>query len=108
MPNPQPSEANDPEFTTGMRIFGGVSWATILSLVIGAVLVCIPQYPRPWLWVVPPLWLALGIIGVALQWSVAQGNCPKCNYPLMVPAMGKRCPQCRSYLKARNRVIVKI
>jgi hypothetical protein len=109
MPKPQPSEPSVPEdYTSGMRVFGGFAWATILTGVVGALLVTIPQYPRPWLWVVLPLWLGLGALGITLQWSVARGACPKCGYHLIVPAMGKRCPQCRSYLKAVNRTIVKV
>jgi hypothetical protein len=95
-------------YTTGMRIFGGISWATILTVIISATLIVIPQVPRPWLWGIPPVWFTLGLIGIALQWSVARGACPKCGYNLVVPAMGKRCPQCRSYLKAENRTIVKV
>jgi hypothetical protein len=109
MPKSQQSEPDNPEaYTSGMRIFGGVAWATILTGLVGTFLVVLPQYPRPWLWVVPALWPTLGAIGIALQWSVARGNCPKCGYALVVPAYGKRCPQCRSYLKAENRMIVKV
>lgn len=94
-------------YTTAMRIFGGVVWGTLLTLILGISLIVLPQVPRPWLWGIVPLWVGLSLIGTALQWSVARGGCPKCSYPLTVPAVGKRCPQCRSYLKAVDRLIVK-
>jgi hypothetical protein len=102
------TDAVDLPYTTGMRIFGGVAWGTLLTLVIGSTLIVIPQVPRPWLWSVFPIWLGLITLGVALQWSIARGNCPKCGYSLVVPTGGKRCPQCRSYLKAIDRQIVKV
>lgn len=108
--------ANEPEphtpvtdlpYTSTMRAFGGVAWGTVLTLVVGSILVVLPQVPRPWLWGILPLWLGLSSLGISLQWSVARGACPKCGYPLVVTPLGKRCPQCRSYLKAVNRQIVK-
>lgn len=114
MPKSQPSrsaaniETDVPEYGSGMRIFGGVSWGTLLTLVFASVLVVIPQIPRPWLWVVPPTWLGLIILGVAMQWSVARGLCPKCSTPLVVPPGGRRCPQCKTALKAQNREIVRL
>ena len=71
-------------------------------------MVVIPQVPRPWLGGVPVLWVGLVILGIALQWSVARGLCPKCGYRLTVTKLGKRCPKCRSYLKAVDRKIVRI
>ena len=92
-----------------MRIFGGIAWGTLLTLPIASTAILIPQVPRPLLWFVPPLWLGLSMVGVLLQWSVARGHCPKCGYqPLTVPAIGKRCPRCRTFLKAVNRTIVRM
>lgn len=95
-------------FTSAMRIFGGVTWGTITTLGIAVILILIPQVPRPWLWGVIPSWIGLVSLGIVLQWSVARGACPKCGHPMMVPPTGKRCPQCRAYLKAVDRTIVKI
>lgn len=94
-------------YTLPMRVFGGVVWGTLLSLGFGALLVVIPQYPRSGLWAVPIFWVVLSGIGVALQWNVARGACPKCGKVQIVPAMGKRCPECRSYLKAVNRRVMR-
>lgn len=101
-------EDDIPAYGSGMRIFGGFSWGTLLSLVFGSVLVVIPQVPRSWLWVVPPTWLGLVLLGIAMQWSVARGHCPKCQTPLVVPPGGRRCPQCKTALKAQNREIVRL
>jgi hypothetical protein len=115
MASPTPNSQNEttastePEsFTSGMRIFGGVAWGTITTLAIAVVLIIIPQVPRPWLWGIIPSWIALVSLGIILQWSVARGPCPKCGHPMVVTATGKRCPKCRSYLKAVDRTIVKI
>ncbi len=101
------SEADLP-FTTGMRIFGGFAWGTLTTLVIAAILIVVPQVPRPWLWGVLPGWMVLVAIGIATQWSIARGPCPQCGNPLVVPVMGKRCPKCRSYLKAVDREIIRV
>jgi hypothetical protein len=111
--NPNPASTPSPEeefltYTSGMRIFGGASWGTLTTLVLGSVLIIIPQVPRPWLWLIPPGWVALMLIGIALQWSVARGNCPKCDTALVVPPGGRRCPQCKTALKALNREIVRL
>ncbi len=98
----------DQPFTSAMRIFGGVTWGTITTVGIAAILILIPQVPRPWLWGIIPSWIGLVSLGIVLQWSVARGKCPKCGHPLVVPPMGKRCPECRTYLKAVDRTIVKI
>lgn len=97
----------DLAYTSGMRIFGGIAWGTVLTLVLGSTLILIPQVPRPWLWGLFPLWAGLALVGIGLQWSVARGACPKCGDRLTVSTLGKRCPQCRTYLKAVNRQIVK-
>ncbi|WP_404789502.1 hypothetical protein [Altericista sp. CCNU0014] len=102
------SDVADQPFTSAMRIFGGVAWGTITTLGIAVVLILIPQVPRPWLWGIIPSWIVLVGLGIALQWSVARGGCPKCGHPVVVPPMGKRCPNCRAYLKAVDRAIVKI
>jgi energy-coupling factor transporter transmembrane protein EcfT len=114
MSQPQPSpdsedsaEADLP-FTTGMRIFGGVAWGTLSTISIAVILIVLPQVPRSWLWGILPSWVALVSLGIVLQWSTARGSCPKCGRPLVVSPMGKRCPHCRSYLKAVNRRIVKV
>jgi hypothetical protein len=108
-PNPtHNTAAEDVPFTSGMRIFGGVAWGTITTLLITIVLILIPQVPRVWLWIALPLWVGLISVGIILQWAIARGTCPKCNYPIIVPPMGKRCPQCRAYLKAVDRKIVKV
>ncbi len=107
-PPPAPQPQTDADYTSGMRIFGGIAWGTVVSLVVALSLILPPQVPRSWLWVIPPLWLGLSGLGIALQWSVARGACPKCGFELTVPIMGKRCPKCRSYLKAVNRQIVKL
>lgn len=91
-----------------MRIVGGVGWSSVMTLGIGIVLVLIPQFPRPWLWSVIPLWVALSGLGVFLQWSVARGPCPKCGFVQSVPPTLKRCPNCRSYIKAVDRKIIKV
>jgi hypothetical protein len=101
-----PAEAET--FTSAMRIFGGVTWGTITTLAIAAILIIIPQVPRPWLWGILPTWAVLIILGIILQWSVARGECPKCKHPMVVTATGKRCPKCRAYLKAVDRTIVKV
>lgn len=98
----------DLPFTTGMRIFGGVAWGTLTTLTLASILIVLPQVPRPWLWGILPTWVILIAVGIGLQWSIARGACPTCGRSLVVPPMGKRCPQCRSYLKAVNRSIVKI
>jgi energy-coupling factor transporter transmembrane protein EcfT len=109
-PLPEPTSAPDEAqtFTSAMRIFGGIAWGTITALAIAVVLIIIPQVPRPWLWGVLPSWVGLVSLGILLQWSIARGNCPKCGQPMVVPAQGKRCPKCRSYLKAVDRSIVKV
>jgi energy-coupling factor transporter transmembrane protein EcfT len=99
---------DDLPYTTSMRIFGGVTWGTITTLGIAVILILVPQVPRPWLWSTIPIWLGLISLGVFLQWSIARGPCPKCGYRLVVPPMGKRCPQCRSYLKAVDRTITRV
>lgn len=98
----------EPSYTSTMRVFGGVAWSTLLTLFVGTTLILAPQIPRLWLWSILPIWIGLSLIGISLQWSVARGACPKCGYLLTVPLMGKRCPQCRSYLKAVDRKIIKI
>lgn len=108
--NEQPSDLEsdlEMDYTLPMRVFGGVAWGTVVSLIIGTILVVIPQYPRPWLWVVPIVWTLFSWVGISLQWSVARGPCPKCGTVQTVPAPGKRCPDCRSYLKAVDRKVVK-
>jgi energy-coupling factor transporter transmembrane protein EcfT len=103
------SASNEAEtFTSAMRIFGGAAWGTMTTLAIAVVLIIIPQFPRPWLWGVIPSWVTLVSLGILLQWSIARGNCPKCGQPMVVPVQGKRCPKCRSYLKAVDRSIVKV
>jgi energy-coupling factor transporter transmembrane protein EcfT len=109
---PTSSQPSPPEealpYTSGMRIFGGTAWGTLIMMLVASILVVIPQFPRPWLWVIPPGWLFLVLVGVALQWSVARGNCPKCGTALVVPPGGRRCPQCKTALKAQNREIVRL
>ncbi|NJK41060.1 MAG: hypothetical protein HC934_06320 [Acaryochloridaceae cyanobacterium SU_2_1] len=95
-------------YTNIMRVVGGVGWASVLTLLIGTILVLVPQVPRPWLWAIFPIWGGLSILGVFLQWSVARGACPKCGLQQSVPPTLKRCPNCRSYLKAVDRKIVKV
>jgi hypothetical protein len=107
-PATQPPTEVDPPYTTGMRIYGGVTWGSLTTLVIAAILITIPQVPRPWLWSIPLTWVALMLLGIALQWSVARGPCPKCGHHQMVTTQLKRCPSCRSYLKAMNRKIVRV
>jgi energy-coupling factor transporter transmembrane protein EcfT len=107
-PNPEKPEEADLPFTTGMRIFGGIAWGTLTTISLSVILIVLPQVPRSWLWSILPSWVALVSLGIALQWSTARGGCPKCGRPLVVSPMGKRCPQCRSYLKAVNRTIVKV
>ncbi len=110
-PHPTHEHTEDDEnlpFTTSMRIFGGIAWGTVTTLTIAVILIVIPQVPRSWLWATIPLWAGLAVVGIGLQWSIARGACPKCGTRLVVPPMGKRCPQCRSYLKAVDRNIVKI
>jgi energy-coupling factor transporter transmembrane protein EcfT len=108
LPNPTPVPAETETFTSAMRIFGGVAWGTITTLAIAVVLIIIPQVPRPWLWGVIPTWLGLISLGIILQWSVARGECPKCRHHVVVSVQGKRCPECRSYLKAVDRAIIKV
>ena len=103
----QGQDNTEPSYTLPMRIFGGITWGTMLSLGVGFFLVLIPQVPRPGLWAVPVLWVVLSGLGIALQWNVARGACPKCGTVQIVPAVGKRCPECRSYLKSVNRQVVK-
>ena len=100
---------NDAEisYTLPMRIFGGMTWGTILSLTVGLMLVLIPQIPRPGWWAAPVVWLFWSGLGIALQWKVARGPCPKCGFVQIVPPQGKRCPECRSYLKAVDRQVIK-
>jgi hypothetical protein len=106
---PVPASAAEEEaFTSGMRIFGGVAWGTLTTLGITIIGILLPQVPRPWLWGALPLWAILIGLGVALQWQIARGKCPKCGYALSVPPTGKRCPQCRTYLKAMNRQIIRM
>lgn len=111
MPKPEATPINtaveDPSYSSAMRVFGGVAWGTLLSLLVGLIMILLPQVPRSWLWAILPLWLGLSSIGVILQWSVARGACPKCGYQMTTSPLGKRCPQCRSYLKAVNRQIIK-
>jgi energy-coupling factor transporter transmembrane protein EcfT len=102
------SDSEDQSFTSAMRIFGGVTWGTITTLAIAVVLILIPQIPRPWLWGIIPTWIGLIGLGILLQWSVARGECPKCGNPVVVPPQGKRCPNCRAYLKAADRSVVKV
>ncbi len=106
-PKSDPIAEEDLPYTSLMRVYGGVAWATILTFVVAAMLVVIPQVPRPWLSGVPVIWVGLAILGIALQWSIARGTCPKCGFRLTVTKMGKRCPKCRSYLKAVDRKIVR-
>jgi hypothetical protein len=109
--SPQQSQEQTDEdlpFTTNMRIFGGIAWGSITTFGIAVVLILIPQVPRSWLWATIPIWVGLAVVGIGLQWSIARGACPKCGKRLVVPPMGKRCPQCRSYLKAVDRNIVKV
>ena len=94
-------------YTLPMRIFGGITWGTMLSLGVGLLLILIPQVPRPGLWVAPALWIGLSTLGITLQWNVARGACPKCGTVQIVPATGKRCPECRSYLKSVNRQVMR-
>ncbi|MCM1981313.1 hypothetical protein [Lyngbya confervoides] len=94
-------------YTTPMRIFGGIAWGTLLSLLIAMGCWAVPQFPRSWLWGIFGLWVLLSGLGIALQWSVARGACPKCGLVQTVPALGKRCPECRSYLKASQRQVVR-
>ena len=101
-------ELAEEEYTSAMRIAGGIGWGTLLSLTVGSTMVLIPQVPRQWLWGVLPLWAGLSAIGIALQWSIARGHCPKCGFSLSVPSLGRRCPQCRTFLKAVDRKIVRI
>jgi len=103
----KPTSEVNPPYTSAMRVFGGITWSTLLTLLIGSTLILLPQVPRPWLWSILPIWIGLSVVGIALQWSVARGACPKCGYRLTVTPLGKRCPQCRSYLKAMDRKIVK-
>lgn len=100
--------AAEQEYTNVMRVFGGVGWASVMSFIVAVILILVPQAPRPWLWYVIPLWIALSSLGVFLQWSVARGPCPKCGYVQSVPPTLKRCPDCRSYIKAIDRKIVKV
>lgn len=102
------SSPEDQDFTNSMRIVGGVGWSSVMTLGIGIVLVLIPQFPRTWLWSVIPLWVALSGLGLFLQWSVARGPCPKCGFVQSVPPTLKRCPNCRSYIKAVDRKIIKV
>jgi hypothetical protein len=95
-------------YTSAMRIYGGIAWGTLLSLLVATTMIILPQVPRPWLWGVLPLWMGLSGIGVLLQWSVARGACPKCGRRQSTTPMMTKCPQCRSYLKAVNRKIVKV
>ncbi|MEM9157176.1 MAG: hypothetical protein AAGB13_19425 [Cyanobacteria bacterium P01_F01_bin.33] len=108
MPSKSPQSEPEEEFTSAMRIVGGVSWGTLLTLLIGSTLILIPQVPRPWLWSIPAIWTVLSGLGIGLQWNVARGSCPKCGYQLSVPSTGRRCPQCKSYLQAMNRKITRL
>lgn len=101
-------EIGEQPYTNIMRIVGGVGWASVLTFLLGTTLVLVPQVPRPWLWAVFPIWGGLSILGVILQWSVARGACPKCGQQQSVPPTLKRCANCRSYLKAVDRKIVKV
>ncbi|MEO1131812.1 MAG: hypothetical protein AAFX40_03800 [Cyanobacteria bacterium J06639_1] len=96
------------EFTSAMRIVGGMSWGTLLTLAIGSTLIVIPQVDRQWLWSIPVIWVVLSGLGIGLQWNVARGHCPKCGFQLSVPATGRRCPQCKSYLQSVNRKIARL
>ena len=113
MPKPPETEhelATDAEnlaYTSVMKVFGGFAWGTLLTVFVGSTLVLVPQVPRPWLWSLLPIWAGLSIVGIVLQWPVVRGACPKCGCRLVVPPLGKRCPQCRSYLKAVNSKIVR-
>ena len=112
MPNRSQPETSsttpEEEYTSAMRIVGGIGWGTLLSMTVGSAMVLIPQVPRSWLWVVLPMWGGLSALGILLQWSIARGECPKCGHPQSVPALGRRCPNCRTYLKAVNRKIIRI
>ena len=104
------SEAKDDEtnYTVPMRIFGGMTWGTILTLTVGLMFALIPQIPRPGWWAAPIIWLFWSGLGIGLQWNVARGPCPKCGTVQIVPMGGKRCPTCRSYLKSINRQVIKV
>ncbi|NJK30550.1 MAG: hypothetical protein HC940_10570 [Acaryochloris sp. SU_5_25] len=104
----QLSSDEQQEYTNVMRVVGGVGWASVMTIVIGVILILVPQVPRPWLWLIIPLWVGLSGLGVGLQWFVARGSCPKCGYEQSVPPTLKRCPNCRSYIKAIDRKIVKV
>lgn len=106
-PSRQPSD-DDLVYTNAMRIYGGFVWGSLLSILIAATFILLPQVPRTWLWGVLPLWLGLSGLGVLLQWSVARGACPKCGRRQSVTPLMKKCPECRSYLKAVNRKIIKV
>ncbi len=109
MAKSSPQESNDEMvYTSAMRIYGGVAWGSLLSVLIAAVLIILPQVSRPWLWSIIPLWVSLCGVGVLLQWSVARGACPKCGHQQSTTPMMTKCPQCKAYLKAVNRKIVKV
>lgn len=93
------------DYTSAMRIFGGFSWGTLMTLTIGSVLIIIPQVPRPWLWGLLPFWGTVSLLGIALQWNVARGDCPKCGTAVVVPTTGLRCKNCRTFLKSDNRQV---
>ncbi len=108
-PNPSSTPVPDEAiaYTSAMRVFGGIAWGTLTAVLVAMVLIIIPQVPRTALWAVLPLWMVLSGVGIVIQWSVARGACPKCGTVQTVPIMGKRCPKCRSYLKAIQREIVR-
>jgi hypothetical protein len=109
-PSQQQIVSRDPEltYTSAMRLYGGLAWGSLFTVGVGIVMILLPQVPRPWLWNLLPLWIGLVGIGVLLQWFVARGACPKCGHPQTVPPFLARCPQCRSYLKAVNRQIIRV
>lgn len=94
-------------YTLPMRIFGGITWGTMLSLAVGGFSLLIPKFPHFGPWAIPAVWVTFSGLGIALQWNVARGACPKCGTVQIVPGTGKRCPECRSYLKSVNREVVK-
>lgn len=103
----QEADDADLNYTLPMRIFGGVTWGTMLSLAVGGFSLIVPKFPHPGLWAIPVVWVTLSGLGIALQWNVARGACPKCGTVQIVTRMGKRCPECRSYLKSVNREVVR-
>ena len=64
-----------------MRIYGGVTWGSLLTLVIAAILITVPQVPQPWLWSIPPTWIALMLLGVAPAMVRRAGTLPQMRSP---------------------------